>query len=446
MRTCVVMAVMLVAAFALPRRADAQVPQASDDPLRRGHALLIGNSHYEDRGWPQLDDIPLQLKQLKEGLEFHFDKVEIAENLKTDKLLETIKRFIKENGNKASDRLFIYYAGHGYTEVIRNENRGYITGIDTPSIDGTAQANDAARIKAIPMLEISTTVKLAPAGHILFVFDSCFAGTIFTNRSGDDPPQSFTPDVVRKLMEKPARDFITAGGANERVPAHSPIPGFFLAALNSDGAADRSKLGVISAADIARYLRDHVLNLPGSNLTPQYGKLPDPEFTEGEFLFRAGKPAIPEPLRFPPTSGLCALYRALGEESLGEAVGACAQAPAPLSNTGAANHLYPSPWATQTTPAAPTPPRSGETVAPDPYAYHQNPSEGTGKQQPEQNLFSGARTGVGKPASADPPPALALCDLWRSMGLDGFYGRDCTPAPASLSNTGAATARSKSPP
>jgi hypothetical protein len=159
--------------------------------------LLIGNSHYEDRGWPQLDDIPLQLKQLKEGLEFHFDKVEMAENLKTDKLLETIKRFIKENGNKVSDRLFIYYAGHGYTEVIRNENRGYITGIDTPSIDGTAQANDAARIKAIPMLEISTTVKLAPAGHILFVFDSCFAGTIFTNRSGDDPPQSFTPDVVR---------------------------------------------------------------------------------------------------------------------------------------------------------------------------------------------------------------------------------------------------------
>jgi Caspase domain len=181
MRRSLVIAVILIAAISSRQPAAAQTPLAAADPLRHGHALLIGNSHYGDRGWPPLDDIPLQLKQLKEGLEFHFDTVEMVQDLKTDELREKVTRFIRDNGNEASARLLIYYAGHGYTEVIRNENRGYITGIDTPSIDGTARAYNAARLKAIPMLEIRTPLQLAPAGHILFVFDSCFAGTIFTD-------------------------------------------------------------------------------------------------------------------------------------------------------------------------------------------------------------------------------------------------------------------------
>jgi formylglycine-generating enzyme required for sulfatase activity len=281
----VIAAILFVAAVASSNRVDAQAPRTSDDPLRHGHALLIGNSHYVDRDWPALADITLQLTQLAKGLKDHFDTVEVVQDLKTDELRNKVYDFVRKNGNEASARLFIYYAGHGYTEVIRNENRGYITGIDTPSIDGTTRAYDAARLKAIAMLEIRVPLQLAPAGHILFVFDSCFAGTISTNR-GDPSPRMLTPDVVNRIVEKPARDFITAGGANEPVPAHSPIPGFFLAALNGDGEADRYRLGIISAVDIARYLRSHVLNLPGSNFTPQYGRLPEPEFTEGEFLFR----------------------------------------------------------------------------------------------------------------------------------------------------------------
>jgi hypothetical protein len=157
----IIAATLFVAAISSSNRADAQAPRTSDDPLRHGRALLIGNSHYMDRGWPPLVDIPLQLRQLKEGLKNHFDDVEIYEDLRTNELRDTITGFIRTYGNEPSARLFIYYAGHGYTEVIRNENRGYITGIDTPSIDGTALANDAARLKAIPMLEIRTPLQLS---------------------------------------------------------------------------------------------------------------------------------------------------------------------------------------------------------------------------------------------------------------------------------------------
>jgi hypothetical protein len=209
--------------------------------------------------------------------------------LETEQLRQKINSFLRSYGNERNARLFIYYAGHGYTEEIleRNENRGYITGIDTPWHRGTAAGYNAARPLAISMPEIKGPVATVLAQHILVVFDSCFAGTIFTTRAGDEPPRNLTPDEVTRLFERSSREFITTGSANERVPAHSPLPELFLAALN--GEADRYQQGVISAADIGAFLRARIRDLREFNLTPQQGRLPDPAFAEGAFLFRVIK-------------------------------------------------------------------------------------------------------------------------------------------------------------
>jgi len=281
---------MVVAAILSPHPVDAQVPWPSDDPLRHGHALLIGNSHYRDPSWTPLDDIPLQLAQLEKGLKDHFDTVQVVQDLEAIALLGRINDFVREYGNDANARLFIYYAGHGYTEIQRNENRGYITGIDTPRIDGTQRAYDAARLKAVSMAEIRAPLERAPAKSILFLFDSCFAGTIFTNRAGNDAPRPLTRDTVTHLMERPARDIITAGRQDQRVPAHSPIPDLFLAALN--GAADPYKHGVISSSEIHAYLLNRVLQMHDIKLTPSWGRLPNPDFAEGTFLFRISNLAV----------------------------------------------------------------------------------------------------------------------------------------------------------
>ena len=110
-----------------------------------------------------------------------------------------------------------------------------------------------------------------------------------------------TKEKVAQLMEKQARDFITAGKAEQQVPAHSPIPELLLAALN--GAADRYQWGVISAADIRAYMLDQTRNL---DLTPQEGRLNNPAFAEGAFLFRVINPAI----RAPDENERIRLYRA----------------------------------------------------------------------------------------------------------------------------------------
>ncbi len=280
-----VIAAILSAAILLSWQAAAQRGAASTDPLRHGHALLIGNSQY--LYWPPLDDVPLQLDDLAKGLKKHFDTVEVVKNLKIQDLRQQINEFLRRYGNNSDARLFIYYAGHGYTEPILqyNENRGYITGVDTPTI---VNGYDAARPMAMSMMEVRVPLAEVLAKHILIVFDSCFAGTIFLARAGDAPPPELTPDVVARLMERPSRNIITAGRADERVPAHSPIPKLLLSAL--DGGADPARHGVVSAAEINIYLRNHVLGMPGVNLTPQEGRLQDPNFAEGDFLFRVPRP------------------------------------------------------------------------------------------------------------------------------------------------------------
>jgi Caspase domain/Sel1 repeat len=294
-RNCFFFVAVVVVAVSLLSRADAQGELVSDDPLRHGHALLIGNAHYKDPRWPQLDDVPLQLNALRRGLRDHFDSVEVAADLELEELRETINAFLRTYGDDRNARLFIYYAGHGYTEIIneRNENRGYITGIDTPALNGTAEVYNAARRKAISMGQISAMLEDVLAKSILVVFDSCFAGTIFTDRAGNDPPPPLIPEVVARLLQRPARDIITAGRSDQRVPAHSPIPDLFLSALN--GGADPYRHGVISSVDIYIYLLDRVLRMANINLTPQQGRLPHPAFAEGTFLFRVINPAIPAP-------------------------------------------------------------------------------------------------------------------------------------------------------
>src|SRR5947207_1499339 len=105
MRTWLVIASILMAAISLPHHASAQMPQPADDPLRRGHALLIGNSQYRDPSWTQLIDIPLQLTQLEKGLKDHFDTIKVVQNLEAVRLLATINDFVREYGNNGNARL-----------------------------------------------------------------------------------------------------------------------------------------------------------------------------------------------------------------------------------------------------------------------------------------------------------------------------------------------------
>jgi hypothetical protein len=64
------------------------------------------------------------------------------------------------------------------------------------------------------------------AKHALFLFDSCFSGTVFKTRAL--PPQ---PPYITQATALPVRQFITAGSAGEEVPARSEFTPAFVDAL-----------------------------------------------------------------------------------------------------------------------------------------------------------------------------------------------------------------------
>jgi hypothetical protein len=109
---------------------------ASDDPLRHGHALLIGNARYNDSRLPPLAPIQIHLRELASALGDHFDDVETVTDVNVGELRAKLDNFLRIKGSDKNARLFIYYAGHAYTEILRNVNeiRGYITGVDTPGV------------------------------------------------------------------------------------------------------------------------------------------------------------------------------------------------------------------------------------------------------------------------------------------------------------------------
>jgi peptidylprolyl isomerase len=256
---------------------------AKEDPLRHGYALIIGAWAYDDPRWPRLGDIKLQIKQLQTGLAPHFDGVELLSNPSFDQLDIGLRRFLRNHGNDEKARLFIYYAGHGFTELnaMRNEYRGYVTGIDTPYVDGSTPSIVSARVKALSMEAIREIVSDVDARQVLFVFDSCFAGTIFTARSASEASGPISDADIAKFMNLPVREFITAGDVNEKVPAHSPLPQLLLNAIG--GAADPYALGVVTGQQIAQYFWSQTR---GVGLSPREGKLAGGYFDRGEFLFR----------------------------------------------------------------------------------------------------------------------------------------------------------------
>jgi hypothetical protein len=78
------------------------------------------------------------------------------------------------------------------------------------------------------------------------------------------------------------RQFITAGTADQEVPAQSPIARLFLQAI--EGEADLTRDGIITGREIGQYLQDLVPRIAPS-ITPVEGKIHHPGLRRGEFMF-----------------------------------------------------------------------------------------------------------------------------------------------------------------
>lgn len=239
------------------------------------YALVVGNGNYTN-GWDLLSGALKDVKEVETVLKKHGFHVTLKKNLTKAQFDRAFAEFVLRSGKDPNNRLLFYYAGHGYTrKSAADEDLGYLVMVDAPA-PGVDEVG--FELESIPMESLVTQAEKILARHALFVFDSCFSGTILNARDQFNRPASISDNV-----QYPVRQFITAGKAGEIVPDHSDFKQAFLDLLEGR-AREPFPDGYITGEELGFYLKNQV---PVYNPTqhPQYGKIRNPKLDKGDFVF-----------------------------------------------------------------------------------------------------------------------------------------------------------------
>ena len=264
------------------------------------HALVIGASRYS-AGWSELPGVRGDVTAVTQLLQGQGFKVQTLSDPTRSSLDATLRRFAVTHGANPANRLLVYFAGHGHTLTSSvGKKLGYLVPVDAPRPD-----RDMAGFRelAYSMENFEQLSRQIEARHVLFLFDSCFSGTVFRARSD-------VPDAISELTEKPVRLFITAGDESQKVPDESIFRRQLERALGTEAAADVNRDGFITGTELGSYLHEQVTNYSKRSQTPRWGKLNDPDLDRGDYVFlNARKPAgvtgtvVPEPVKPPVLPG-----------------------------------------------------------------------------------------------------------------------------------------------
>ena len=240
----------------------------------QSHALIIGNSNYTN-GWNDLPGVKIDVAEVKTALEQNGFHVVLKQDLTKEQMDKAFSDFIRDYGAGENNRLLFYYAGHGFTVKSKYGGEvGYIVPIDAPNPNKDKSGFQA---KAMEMSQIETYAERIDSKHALFIFDACFAGSLFAMRDA-------VPAVINYKTKEPVRQFITSGSADETVPDKSIFREQFVIALTSNNA-DANNDGYLTGTELGKFLQDNVVNYSYENQHPQYGKIRNQYLDKGDFVF-----------------------------------------------------------------------------------------------------------------------------------------------------------------
>jgi formylglycine-generating enzyme required for sulfatase activity len=246
------------------------------------HALVIGESEYNN-GWRRLPGVKEDAEAITRLFEEQGFNVETIVDAGSRNLKRGIEDFLDRYGYDEDSRIILYFAGHGTTMNLAGGRRmGYIVPVDAPPPQNSGDFLQTV----ILMTQFETWAKQYTSRHMLFMFDSCFAGSVFRS-------QGSTPPAINRLINQPVRQFITSGDADEQVPDESIFRTELEHALRN-GAADVNHDGYVSGTELGLYLSDRVSNYTNGRQNPRAGKLNDPVWDKGDFIFaiRSSPPEV----------------------------------------------------------------------------------------------------------------------------------------------------------
>lgn len=280
------LAAALVEPALSPCRAASEIVVTREDgkggvPLyKASHALVIGIDAYEN--WPRLHNAIADAKAVAAELAAHGFEVTLKTDLKLRQLNWAIDDFIAEHGGEEDTRLVIWFAGHGHTlkkvygsiEV----HEGYLVPAD--ALDTTDSFQMARSL--FSMRRFGEHMREIRSKHVLAVFDSCFSGTIFQVARAGLAQTDFS------RLERPVRQFITSGDADQTVGDDGFFRKLFIAALRGEEEqADFDRDGILTGEELGFFLKKR-LGILGRQQTPQFGKMAEFGLDRGDIAFRIG--------------------------------------------------------------------------------------------------------------------------------------------------------------
>lgn len=239
------------------------------------HALVIGVSDYR-KGWPRLPNPVKDAKEIAALLTKRGFKVDLVLDPTWAQLRKAFNNLIIGPGRNKETGVLVWFSGHGHTLAEADGSKlGYIVPVDAPDPN---RDEFGFMEKAISMRFVETVARRIMAKHVLMAFDSCFSGAIFRTTRAIPPP------FIEEKVQKPVRQFITAGNENEKVPDQSFFKEVFVQGIQ-DRFADRNKDGYVTGQELGAYLQEQVVNYSDKTQHPQYGKINNPKLDKGDFVF-----------------------------------------------------------------------------------------------------------------------------------------------------------------
>ncbi len=245
------------------------------DLYKDSHALVIGNGAYPlKNGWNPLPGAVNDVREVAEVLERHGFNVALKIDVTKAEFNKAFSDFIYKSGKDKDNRLLFYYAGHGYTtKSATGEDLGYLVMLDTPHPENAAEFD----LHSVDMVKFVSDSKKIHAKHVLFMFDSCFSGTVLNLRNRVTPPH------ITDRIKNPVRQFITAGRADEPVPDRSEFKKAFLNLLEGR-VNEPTPDGYLTGVELGDYLYRTVPKF-SQGQHPQHGKIHDQQLNTGDFVF-----------------------------------------------------------------------------------------------------------------------------------------------------------------
>ncbi|MDD5771904.1 MAG: caspase family protein [bacterium] len=244
----------------------------------KSYAVIIGIDQYENLPYDmQLAYAVKDAKGVEDAIRknFKFDKIITLYN--KDATKENITKILLGNLSQVTeeDAIFVFWAGHGYTEKTAEGDLGYLI-----PFDGTFKKEELYKNFSMTMIRDDISKRI-PAKHIFYIVDACYGGILVTKRGANrETARDF--NYLKEISKERVRQVLTAGDKDQQVldggpKGHSVFTGRFIELLeNTDD--------FITATEISTALKEKVFsdaNARNHIQTPKYGEL----YGLGDYVF-----------------------------------------------------------------------------------------------------------------------------------------------------------------